>query len=278
MAAQSPRPKSPPLTALRAFEAAGRLGGFTPAARELGVTPAAVTAHLKTLEGALGVQLFDRRHKGVALTELGARVLPDFTHAFRQLDAAVQHLRREAIPGLVRIATTADLAQLWLSPRLPGLRAQGLQVVPVPVSGPEEARNLADLALFPAPGPGHPAPLVAVAAPGFAPASLAALDPDRTLVLDGPLGDWSLWATAAGLSDFQPRGPVHGSAALALEEAANGAGVLVIARPLAEAALRQGRVTTLFGVEAASPFSLTLTPLREAGDAAARVLAALSGR
>lgn len=279
MAAQPPRPKLPPLTALRAFEAAGRLGGFTPAARELGVTPGAVTAHLKTLETALGVQLFERLHKGVELTDLGARVLPGFTQAFRQLDAAVQRLETEAAPDQVRIATTADLAQLWLSPRLPELRRDGLTVVPLPVASPEAARGLADLALFARAGPGIPAPLIAVAAPALAArlTTPAALDPAATLRLAGPLGDWSLWAKAAGIPGFRPRGPVHGAAALALEEAANGAGVLVIARPLAEAALRAGRLVEPFGIEADSGQALSLWPLRPlvAGSAAARVLAAL---
>lgn len=276
MAAQPPRSKVPPLTALRAFEAAGRLGGFTPAARELGVTPGAVTAHLKTLESALGALLFERHHKGVELTELGARVLPDFTRAFRQLDAAVHRLEAEAMPSLVRVATTADLAQLWLSPRLPALRREGLQVVPMPVAGPEAAPGLADLALFVRPGTGLT--LIAVAAPGLAPAAPGALNPAGTLSLAGPLGDWACWAAAAGLAGFRPRGPVLDSAALALEEAANGAGVLVIARPLAATALAQGRLVEPFGVEAESGFTLALWALRPLaeGSAAARVLAALS--
>ncbi|MCB1387727.1 MAG: LysR family transcriptional regulator [Rhodobacteraceae bacterium] len=280
MAAQPPRPKAPPLTALRAFEAAGRLGGFTPAARELGVTPAAVTAHLKTLEQALGVTLFHRNPRGVTLTDLGARVLPDFTRAFRSLDAAVQRLETAAAPGLVRIATTDDLAQLWLSPRLPRLRAMGYQVTPVTGPAPDAARAVADLGLFLHEGPGMPAALIAVAAPSLA-ARLAtpeALDPGATLVLSGQAGDWSRWLQAARRPDFRPRGPVLGSAALAIEEAANGAGVLVIARPLAEAALGLGRIEALFGIEAESGLCLSIAPLRpvEEGSAAARVWAALT--
>lgn len=278
MAAQPPRPKLPPLTALRAFEAAGRLGGFAPAAQELGVTPGAVTAHLKTLESALGAQLFERRHRGVALTALGARVLPDFTQAFRALEAAVQRLETEAGPDLVRIATSADLAQLWLSPRLPVLRRAGLQVEPLPVATLAAARGLADLGLAFAPEePG--APLVAVAAPETARAlaTPAALTPEAAFSLRGPEGDWRRWAAAAGIPEFTPRGPVLGTAALALEEAAFGAGALVIARPLAERALETGRVVALFGIEAPSGLVLRLTPLRPLaeGSAAARVLAAL---
>jgi len=59
MAVAPPRPKDLPLTALRAFEAAARLGGFAAASHELGVTPGAITAHIKALEAELGAVLFD---------------------------------------------------------------------------------------------------------------------------------------------------------------------------------------------------------------------------
>lgn len=56
MAVAPPRPKDLPLSALRAFEAAARLGGFAAAAQELGVSPAAITAQVKTLEAAVGAR------------------------------------------------------------------------------------------------------------------------------------------------------------------------------------------------------------------------------
>ncbi|WP_417600739.1 LysR family transcriptional regulator [Pararhodobacter oceanensis] len=263
----------PPLTALRAFEAAGRLGGFTPAARELGVTPGAITAHLKTLESTLGVALFTRHPRGVSLTEAGARVLPEFTAAFEALTAAVQSLEAEAAPALVRIATTPDLAQLWLSPRLPVLRDQGFDVVPVPVAAPEAARGQADLVLSFQPVAGAGVPLIAVAAPGISQSDWAQA---RRLQLAGPLGDWARWAQAAGVAEAT-RGPVIAQAALALEEAAHGAGVLVIAAPLAAAALAQGRVVQVSPVTAGSGMALRVEALRglAQGSASARVLAAL---
>lgn len=273
MAAQPPRSKMPPLTALRAFEAAGRLGGFAPAALELGVTPGAVTAHLKTLEAALGVTLFERHHRGVSLTDVGARVLPDFIEAFAALGSAVHRLEIEASPGLVRIATTPDLAQLWLSPRLPALRRAGLQVVPVSVETPEAAAGVADLALFFATDALNSTPLIAVAAPSFTVVSLAKLRALDCLTLAGQLGDWGRFAP-----EFSPRGPVLRQAALALEEAANGAGVLVIAQPMAEAALKAGRVVQVFGDGVPSGQRLRLWPLREvsAGSALAQALEVLS--
>ena len=280
MTAQPPRPRLPPLTALRAFEAAGRLGGFASAALELGVTPGAVTAHLKTLEAALGVTLFERHRRGVSLTDVGARVLPEFTDAFAALTTAVHHLEAEATPGLVRIATTPDLAQLWLSPRLSALRAQGLQIVPIPVETIEAARGLADLALQFTASKTATVPLVAVAAPPIARElrTLEGLDPARCLSLSGPLGDWGLWLTAGGNPDLVPRGPVFVQAALALEEAANGAGILVIARPLAEAALLAGRVALVLGVLADSGQALIMEPLRsfDDGSSAAKAFEALN--
>ena len=258
MTAQPPRSRMPPLTALRAFEAAGRLGGFTPAARELGVTPGAVTAHLKTLETTLGVALFTRHPRGVSLTEAGARVLPDFTAAFEALTEAVQHLEAEATPGLVRIATTPDLAQLWLSARLPVLRQQGFQVVQVPVDIPQAARGQADLALYFTPLAKGGVPLIAVAAP---PSVSADQVPERTIRLAGPLGDWARWVEAAGAPWVAPRGSVVAQAALALEEAVQGAGVLVIAAPLAAAALAAGRVVQVSDRVAASGMALRLEPL-----------------
>lgn len=277
MAAQPPRPKLPPLTALRAFEASGRLGGFAAAAAELGVTPAAITAHLRSLEATLGAPLFERRARGVGLTPLGEQALPAFSQAFRALEAAVQALEEQAHPAQVRIAAPPDLAQLWLSPRLGALRALGLQPLVLPTADPLSARGTADLAVILRKG--GQAPLVAVAAPdvarGLTRTTLAARD---MLVLAGPAGDWRRWAMAAGLPRLHPRGPVHSDAALALAESANGAGVLVILRTLADAALRAGRLVEVLGVEAPSDLRLSVEALRplEPGSAAARALAALT--
>ena len=70
MSVSPPRPKGPPLNALRAFEAAARLGGFANAADELCVTPGAVSQHIKALEDWIGADLFERRSQGVRLSAL----------------------------------------------------------------------------------------------------------------------------------------------------------------------------------------------------------------
>ncbi|MEH0071272.1 LysR family transcriptional regulator [Pannonibacter sp. Pt2-lr] len=151
MAVAPPKPRDLPLNALRAFEAAARLGSFVAAAQELGVTPGAVTAHVKALEKTLGAGLFERSPRGVKLTRLGERVSPAFTSAFDALADASRILQAEAAPRQVHVATLPSLAQLWLSPRLPALRAAAPEIS-ISITAMEEPPNLKrapyDLCLF----------------------------------------------------------------------------------------------------------------------------------
>ena len=82
MAVNPPRPRMPPLNALRAFEAAARHESFAKAADELGVTPAAVSHQVKALEAWLGAPLFVRHAQGLHLTDAGRAALPSFSTAF----------------------------------------------------------------------------------------------------------------------------------------------------------------------------------------------------
>ena len=82
MSVKPPRPMGPPLNALRAFEAAARLGGFSRAAEELCVTPGAVAQQIKQLEDWAGAPFFDRQAQGVQLNALGRQLLPMAERAF----------------------------------------------------------------------------------------------------------------------------------------------------------------------------------------------------
>ena len=112
MSISPPRPKGPPLNALRAFEAAARLGGFTPAADELCVTPGAISQHIKSLEDWAGSPLFVRRSQGVSLTELGESVAAEFSTAFDAMGNAVRALRTRAAQSSINIAALPSVAQL----------------------------------------------------------------------------------------------------------------------------------------------------------------------
>jgi DNA-binding transcriptional LysR family regulator len=114
----------PSLDFLRGFEAAGRLASFTRAAGELFLTQSALSRQVKALEDALGVPLFERRHRALVLTPAGADFHRDVTQTLRALArAAEQVASRAREPGLT-ITTTVSFASLWLIPKLPAFRAQ----------------------------------------------------------------------------------------------------------------------------------------------------------
>jgi LysR family transcriptional regulator, glycine cleavage system transcriptional activator len=104
----------PNLSALRAFEAAARHESFTRAASELGLTPAAISRHVRNLEEELGFELFDRLHKAVALTEAGARYAERVTNGFALIAAVPSSPTRPR----VKLDIDADLLRLWVLPRL----------------------------------------------------------------------------------------------------------------------------------------------------------------
>ena len=106
--------KMPPLSAVRAFEAAGRLESFTAAAAELGLTQAAVSYQIKALEDRLGAPLFLRERGRVRLTLLGARLLPALSQAFDAIEAAfASHTAEDE--QLLTVTTTHTFANTWLA-------------------------------------------------------------------------------------------------------------------------------------------------------------------
>ena len=123
MALAPPRPKGPPLNALRAFEAAARLGSFAAAAEELSVTAGAISQHIKQIEGWAGTALFARRAQGVTLTSAGRTLLAPLTLAFDNISDATGLLRTLSPKPTLNIATLPSIAQLWLQPRLAQVRA-----------------------------------------------------------------------------------------------------------------------------------------------------------
>lgn len=110
----------PPLNALKAFEAAARHESFTAAAAELNVTHAAVSRHIRELEGWLGVKLFVRTGRGVELTEKGDSYVLDLTRGFDILAAATEGVsgRRRRRRQQLAVTVEPSFAALWLVPRL----------------------------------------------------------------------------------------------------------------------------------------------------------------
>jgi LysR family glycine cleavage system transcriptional activator len=108
----------PPLNSLKSFEAAGRLLSFTDAAKELNVTQAAVSHQIKVIEDFLGIALFDRYPRRLALTEQGKTLLPEVIEAFDRVSLAVAAISREQFSNVLSVRLAPSFAAKWLSPRL----------------------------------------------------------------------------------------------------------------------------------------------------------------
>ncbi|MGX7705104.1 LysR substrate-binding domain-containing protein [Methylobacterium sp. Gmos1] len=103
-----------PLNALRAFEAAARLGSMSAAAVELGVTHGAVSRQVRALEAQLGLPLLERGARAVAPTPVGARLAAELAEGFAMMQAAVARVQ----PGPLTLSCSATVMMRWLIPRL----------------------------------------------------------------------------------------------------------------------------------------------------------------
>lgn len=113
----------PSLEWVRVFEAAARLGSFTAAAQELGLTQAAVSQRIRHLEERLGVTVFERQARGVSLTVQGEAWLPHVQQALEQISHSAESLFSAPRTRLSLMAS-ASLLALWVIPRLPALQAE----------------------------------------------------------------------------------------------------------------------------------------------------------
>ena len=271
MSVKPPRPRGPHLNAMRCFEAAARLNGFATAAEELSVTPGAVSQQVKALEDWVGAPLFERRSQGVILTPLGTSVLNEFSDAFDALGSALNRLRAVAPKAAINIAALPSVAQLWLSPRLPAIRAAFPDHV-ISITALEKPPNLMremfDMSIFVGPSSGAPFQHIleqdiifpvcapAVASRLHAPADLTG----ETLIHDAVWDDdWRRWLDQAGCPMIEGKdGPVFSLYSIALDEARNGAGVLMGHKALVERYLRSGELVAPFAEEISTGKSLTL--------------------
>ena len=108
----------PPLNALKAFESAGRHMSFTEAAKELHVTPAAVSHQIKTLESFLGVKLFHRKNRSLQLTLAGQACLPGLRKGFEHLGASVIRVQSTVTTEPLVISAPPIFGAKWLVPRI----------------------------------------------------------------------------------------------------------------------------------------------------------------
>lgn len=256
----------PPLTALRAFDAAARHMSFAQAAAELNVTPAALSFQIKSLETHLGQPLFRRLNRAVELTEAGEALAPGARDGFEALAAAWRRARATGEVRAVTVTAGPALTAKWLAPRMfsfveshPGielrfvanLRLMDIEREEIDVAirfGYGDAANPGAIALIEEWFTPMMTPQMATRFPDPAqlPANLL-LHQDDTAFLDPPC-DWPAWFRAAGLRPPEGPGPHFSQADHALDAAVGGAGAILGRRSIAGAALAEGRLVAPYGL------------------------------
>src|SRR5687767_6371776 len=116
------RPRLPPLSALRAFEAAARRASFKAAAEELLVTPTAISHQVRQLEAYMGLRVLDRTPRAVTLTPPGKALYEATASGFREIERAVTRLLAESAPTTITLTSTTAFLSHWLVPRMDALR------------------------------------------------------------------------------------------------------------------------------------------------------------
>jgi LysR family glycine cleavage system transcriptional activator len=243
----SSRGSLPPLTAIRAFHAAGTAGSFKEAARTLSVTPSAISHQVRALEHWLGRTLFERRTREVVLTRQGRDFLKVVGRCFDLIQVAAVRLReRETGTITLRISTTQFFLSTWLIPRLEAFERDYPRIhleIDSTNRLADFSREVVDLAIRNARGgtPGlehrklldlRPVPLCTARIRDqiTQPADLA----KQTLIHVSTRRDsWPRWLTAVGCAGLRARRDLTFDSALsALEAAARGRGIVLGMDPI----------------------------------------------
>jgi LysR family transcriptional regulator of beta-lactamase len=250
-----------PLNALRAFEAAARHLSFTRAGLELRVTQAAVSQQVKGLEEILGVPLFRRLPRGLALTEEGEALLPVLADAFRRIGATLERFEGGRLREVLTLGAVGTVVTGWLLPRLPAFRAAH-PFVDLRLFTNNNRVDLAgeglDFAIRFGDGAWHgtealrlfAAPLSPLCAPALARRLRRPADLAREVLLRSYRADeWARWFAVVDLPPPPARGFVFDSSLTMAEAAVQGAGVALLPVRMFEHDLRQGRLARMFEAE-----------------------------
>jgi LysR family glycine cleavage system transcriptional activator len=237
------RSRLPPLNAIKAFEAAARLGSFTRAAEELNVTHGAVSRQIRLLEDWLSVRLFLRTSRNAVPTQAGTELLAEAGPILDRLAAVSRRMQNRArARGLLHVSALPTFAMRWLIPRLPDFQRDhpGLELRIVTASTPAEQFGMDVDAVISGPSrqPGW------VGNRFLGEARLPVLSPDllracplrtpadleqHTLLHAATLRDaWPRWLAAANIPSLKPaREQVFEHFYFAIQATLEGLGVLI---------------------------------------------------
>ncbi|HEY9548341.1 MAG TPA: LysR substrate-binding domain-containing protein [Kiloniellaceae bacterium] len=260
--------RPPPLQTLRAFEAAGRLLSMALAAAELNVTPSAVSRQIQTLEEDLGVALFRRMTRRIALTEEGTSLHQVVSRALAELIREAERLRSHEVTPWLTISTSVSFASKWFAPRLHRLMSRLPEVdIRLEVSDLNVDLNdgRVDAALRYGVGtyPGAATERILeetmspVCSPDYRSRIGGLIDPAdlirctllherRVLHDDSTLPNWERWLAAAGVAGTRSRGPTLSHGSLTIEAALRGEGVALGRSVLVAEDVAAGRLVEPF--------------------------------
>jgi LysR family glycine cleavage system transcriptional activator len=285
----SPGRRLPPLSALRAFEAAARHQSFRHAAQELSVTPTAISHQIRQLESLLGVALFERRLRQVVLTAEGRMLFPALREGFDLMAGALAPFRQQRRRRIVTLSATPAFVARLLVPRLAAFQAAHPQLdlrLHASTEPVDFASQQIDAAVRygkgPYPGLHHEALLKARFAPVCNPAlglrTPADLAHHRLLHYQWQPGfreppDWAAWKRASGLSGLEAgQGITFSDEAHAIEAAIAGQGVALLDTALVAEELARGTLVTPFGPQLEGMEYLFVHPAGTADDPALAAL------
>lgn len=244
----------PPLSALRLFEAAGRHVSFKLAAEELRLTPSAVSHGIVALERWLGIALFDRGPRGLALTDAGRDYLPYVAEALTMIATGTQRLPSKRADRKIMVSSAPTFAARVLLPNLARFRARHPDIsvaidtrhrqVGFPIDGVDLAIRMGRGAW---PGLASTRLLGERLVPVGAPDYVRKLDGDLTraalIHLSPATEDWAAWAEAIGCDGLDlARGLSVDTIQMAVDAAIAGLGLMIGRRPLIDRELADGRL------------------------------------
>lgn len=255
----------PPLTALRAFEAAARHMSFAKAAEELFVTPAALSFQIKSLEEHLGTPLFHRLNRAVSLTEAGDALAPGVADGFQSLNAAWRTVQRMTDDATLMVTAGPGFTAKWLAPRFFEFARAHPEIdlrFSATLHNVDFARDEVDVAIRFGLGQttaglwSYDLPrewVTPVMTPELAkkyptPQSLgnATLIHDESINFLTPRADWAAWNRMMGITFDTSHGPRFTGADHSIDAALAGAGVALGRRALVVKDISEGRLVAPF--------------------------------
>ena len=273
-------PRLPPLTMLRAFEAAGRTGSMRAAAEDIGVSHTVVSRHVRNLEHWFNQKLVRTGPRGVELTPEGETLLAAVSKGFDIISRASQDLRPRRAHGRLRLWCFSGLATRWLTPRLSELE-QALDGAEIELRAtearPEFSRKEADAFIGFNVLPELPHGAVSLTTPRMFPvANPAWLERHgwprnveqlarMPLIHEGNHLQWNTWFDTIGYRPGALSGPRLSDASISFDAALAGQGIALVNGLMAADELRSGRLIEPFATDVTlGTYYLLIAPARHA--------------